>query len=83
MTNNNTRTALADNLRPYYCHGCGNYVGIVYPEGTLAMPELTIVNCDALCPWCGEIVHWRRSDVRLAELVAQLTGKDIIAVCES
>ena len=73
MTNNNTRIALADNLRPYYCHGCGFYIGDVNGDGTLTIGRLRMVNCDALCSCCGKVVHWRRSDVRLAELVIRLT----------
>jgi len=89
MTNNNTRTADIDDvinahrieLRGYYCHGCNCLIGVIHPDGTLSTGNLRLVNCDALCPRCGEVVHWRRDDVSLENLKKRLTRQGAITKC--
>jgi len=64
----------------YRCHGCGVYIGDVNDDGTLTIGGLRLVNCDALCPLCGKVVHWRRSDVSLKRLIERLTAEPIDAI---
>jgi len=62
---NNGRNSIS---AAYHCHGCGAFIGVLESDGTLTIGGLRLVNCDALCPLCGKVVHWRRADVSLDNL---------------
>ena len=68
------------NTKIYRCHGCDVYLGDVEDDGTLSIGGLRLVNCDAVCPACGEVVHWRRADVSLKQLVERLTSQPEYAI---
>ena len=56
---------------PWYCPDCKGYVGRVHPDGSLQLGSVRTPYAVLVCP-CGYIINWRRSDLKLSQLIKRL-----------